>query len=95
MNRVTETLGDLYGMHWPYKQHKTSREQKLLPYHEDLKKVGACFGQSGEYERPMWYALDGAKAEYVSGGHMAVVITDYPASGHPGSIPGRTRGARI
>jgi 4-methylaminobutanoate oxidase (formaldehyde-forming) len=51
-------------MHWPYKQHKTSRDQKLLPYHEDLKKAGACFGQSGEYERPMWYALDGAKPEY-------------------------------
>ena len=26
--RITETLGDLYGMHWPYKQHKTSRNQK-------------------------------------------------------------------
>ena len=64
MNRVTETLGDLYGMHWPYKQHKTSRNQKLLPYHEDLKKIGACFGQSGEYERPMWYALEGNKPEY-------------------------------
>ncbi|MDB3969902.1 FAD-dependent oxidoreductase [Candidatus Pelagibacter sp.] len=64
MNRVTETLGDLYGMHWPYKQHKTSRNQKLLPYHEDLKKAGACFGQSGGYERPMWYALDGIKPEY-------------------------------
>ncbi len=64
MNRVTETLGDLYGMHWPYKQHKTSRDQKLLPYHEELKKAGACFGQSGEYERPMWYALKGSKAEY-------------------------------
>jgi glycine cleavage system aminomethyltransferase T/glycine/D-amino acid oxidase-like deaminating enzyme len=64
MNRVTETLGDLYGMHWPYKQHNTSRNQKLLPYHEDLKKIGACFGQSGEYERPMWYALDDVKAEY-------------------------------
>jgi 4-methylaminobutanoate oxidase (formaldehyde-forming) len=64
MNRVTETLGDLYGMHWPYKQHKTSRDQKLLPYHEDLKKNGACFGQSGEYERPMWYALDDIKPEY-------------------------------
>ena len=51
-------------MHWPYKQHNTSRNQKLLPYHEDLKKVGACFGQSGEYERPMWYALDDNKAEY-------------------------------
>ncbi len=64
MNRVTETLGDLYGMHWPYKQHNTSRDQKLLPYHDELKKVGACFGQSGQYERPMWYALNGNKPEY-------------------------------
>ncbi len=29
MDRVTETLGDLYGMHWPYKQHTTSRNEKL------------------------------------------------------------------
>ena len=64
MERVTETLGDLYGMHWPYKQHKTSRNQKLLSYHEELKKEGACFGVSGEYERPMWYALNKEKAEY-------------------------------
>ncbi len=64
MNRVTETLGDLYGMHWPYKQHETSRNQRLLPYHDELKKVGACFGQSGEYERPMWYALDKTKPNY-------------------------------
>jgi len=64
MNRVTETLGDLYDMHWPYKQHQTSRNQRLLPYHEELKKIGACFGQSGEYERPMWYALNKSKPIY-------------------------------
>ena len=64
MERVTETLGDLYGMHWPYKQHKTSRNQITLPYHEELKKLGACFGSSGGFERPMWYSLNGAKAEY-------------------------------
>ena len=64
MERVTETLGDLYGMHWPYKQHNTSRNQKLLPYHNELKKNGACFGVSGEYERPMWYALNNEKPEY-------------------------------
>ena len=56
--RITETLGDLYGMHWPYKQHKTSRNVKLVPYHEELKKVGACFGVAGGYERPMWYSKD-------------------------------------
>tara|TARA_Y100001958_G_C21216501_1_gene541901 strand:- start:228 stop:2021 length:1794 start_codon:yes stop_codon:yes gene_type:complete len=62
--RVTETLGDLYGMHWPYKQHKTSRNQKLLPYHDDLIKAGACFGVSGGYERPMWFKLNGSGSEY-------------------------------
>ncbi|MDA9876874.1 FAD-dependent oxidoreductase [Candidatus Pelagibacter sp.] len=64
IERVTETLGDLYGMHWPYKQHNTSRNQKLLPYHEELKKEGACFGVSGEYERPMWFAINNKKPEY-------------------------------
>jgi len=64
MERVTETLGDLYGMHWPYKQHNTSRNQRLLPYHNELKKAGACFGVSGQYERPMWYALKNKKPEY-------------------------------
>ena len=62
--RITETLGDLYGMHWPYKQHKTSRNIKLLPYHNELKKAGACFGVSGGYERPMWFAKNEDKAEY-------------------------------
>jgi len=63
-NRITETLGDLYGMHWPFKQHKTSRNIKTVPYHENLKKYGACFGVSGGYERPMWFARDGVKPEY-------------------------------
>ncbi len=62
--RVTETLGNLYAMHWPYKQLITSRNQKILPYHENLKKKGACFGQAAAFERPMWYALNGNKPEY-------------------------------
>ena len=62
--RITETLGDLYGMHWPYKQHKTSRNQKLFPYHEELKKAGACFGTSSGYERPMWFARKNEKPEF-------------------------------
>ena len=64
MERVTETLGDLYGMHWPYKQHTTSRNQKLFPYHEELKKAGACFGYSAGYERPMWFARNGEVPKY-------------------------------
>ena len=63
-NRITESLGDLYGMHWPYKQHVTSRNIKTLPHHDLLKGFGACFGVSAGYERPMWFALDGEKAQY-------------------------------
>jgi glycine cleavage system aminomethyltransferase T/glycine/D-amino acid oxidase-like deaminating enzyme len=54
--RVTETLGNLFKIHWPYKQFKTSRNIKLLPYHRELKKLGACFGQMAGYERPMWFS---------------------------------------
>ena len=62
--RVTETLGDLYGMHWPYKQHKTSRNVITLPYHDRLKEHGACFGVSGGYERPMWFSKDEKNKDY-------------------------------
>ena len=51
-------------MHWPYKQHKTSRNIKTLPHHNLLKSFGACFGVSSGYERPMWFAQDGEKADY-------------------------------
>ena len=63
-NRVTETLGNLYAMHWPYKQYKTSRNIKLLPFHSDLKNKGACFGQVSSFEKPMWYALNEKMAKY-------------------------------
>jgi len=62
--RVTETLGDLYGMHWPYKQHKTSRNQITLPYHDELKNAGACFGVVAGYERPMWFSRNGKNPMY-------------------------------
>ena len=54
--RATETLGNLFKIHWPYKQLETSRNIKLLPYHNQLKKLGACFGQMAGYERPMWFS---------------------------------------
>ncbi len=62
--RVTETLGDLYGMHWPFKQHQTARNIKIFPHHEILKKNGACFGVSGGYERPMWFSMDNQEPKY-------------------------------
>jgi len=62
--RIPEALGHTYDMHWPFYQYKTSRDLVLSPMHETLKAQGACFGEVGGYERPNWFARDGAKAEY-------------------------------
>ena len=64
VQRAAESLGNQYAMHWPYKQKKTSRNVKIFPYHDELKKNNACFGQVAGFESPLWYALDGDKAEF-------------------------------
>ena len=64
VERAAESLGNQYAMHWPYKQKKTSRNVKTFPYHDELKKNNACFGQVAGFESPLWYALDGDKAEF-------------------------------
>ena len=64
INRAAESLGNQYAMHWPYKQLKTSRNIKNFPYHDNLLKKGACFGQVAGFESPLWYARDGKKPEF-------------------------------
>ncbi len=62
--RVTETLGLLYAMHWPYRQAETARGVRRSPIYEATKKWGAVFGEVNGWERPNWYARDGVKPEY-------------------------------
>ena len=62
--RVTETLGLLYAMHWPYRQAETARDVRRSPVYEQTKKLGAVFGEVNGWERPNWYARDGVKPEY-------------------------------
>ena len=64
VDRAAESLGNQYAMPWPYKQHKTSRNIKTLPYHNHLKNKNACFGQVAGLEIPLWYAIDGEKPEF-------------------------------
>ena len=64
VDRAAESLGNQYAMHWPYKQNKTSRNIKTLPYHNHLKNENACFGQVAGLEIPLWYAIDGEKPEF-------------------------------
>ena len=62
--RVTESLGLLYAMHWPYRQFETSRDVRLSPLHERLKTRGAVFGEVAGWERANWFANPGQSAAY-------------------------------
>ncbi len=62
--RVTESLGLLYAMHWPYRQAETARGVRRSPIHQYTDKLGAVFGEVNGWERPNWYARDGVKREY-------------------------------
>ncbi len=63
-DRVTETLGLLYAMHWPYRQAETARGVRRSPFHQYTDKLGAVFGEVNGWERPNWYARGGVKREY-------------------------------
>ncbi len=63
-DRVTEGLGLLYAMHWPYRQFATSRGVRCSPFHDRLAVRNACFGEVVGWERPNWYAPEGESSEY-------------------------------
>lgn len=62
--RIPEALGHTYAMHWPFYQYESARNCAESPVHEHLKAQGACFGEVAGYERPNWFARNGAKAMY-------------------------------
>ncbi len=63
-DRVSESLGLLYAMHWPYRQTETSRGVRRSPFYEKTKALGAVFGEVNGYERPNWYAREGVNPAY-------------------------------
>jgi 4-methylaminobutanoate oxidase (formaldehyde-forming) len=62
--RVTETLGLLYDMHWPFRQYETSRSVRKSPLHDRLVQQGACFGELVGWERANWFAPAGVDPVY-------------------------------
>ncbi|MCH7865809.1 MAG: FAD-dependent oxidoreductase, partial [Proteobacteria bacterium] len=63
--RVVETLGRLYDVHWPFYQYRTARGVLKSPFYDRLKAQGACFAEAQGWERPGWYAPDGVTPEYL------------------------------
>lgn len=62
--RISETLGLLYAMHWPHRQFDTARGIRETPLYSRLKEKNAVFGTAAGWERANWYARDGVKPEY-------------------------------
>ena len=62
--RVSESLGLLYAMHWPFHQAETGRGVRRSPIHDRLVARGACHGLAFGWERPNWFAPEGMEAKY-------------------------------
>ena len=57
--RAGESLGTIYHMHWPNRQHESARPVRKSPLHDRLAAHNACFGETAGWERAMWFAPPG------------------------------------
>jgi len=62
--RISESLGLLYAMHWPFRQYESARGIRKSSLHEALDRDGAVFGETAGWERPNWFADNDQLREY-------------------------------
>jgi glycine cleavage system T protein len=62
--RIPESLGLLYAMHWPFRQYESARNRRLSPVHDRIDAAGAVFGEVAGWERPNWFAGEGEERNY-------------------------------
>lgn len=62
--RIPESLGLLYAMHWPFRQYESARNRRLSPIHEQIDSANAVFGEVAGWERPNWFATEGEERTY-------------------------------
>ncbi|MFT7645713.1 MAG: glycine cleavage system aminomethyltransferase T/glycine [Candidatus Poriferisodalaceae bacterium] len=63
-DRISESLGLLYAMHWPFRQYESSRGQRMSSLHDRIDAAGAVFGETAGWERPNWYVNESQAREY-------------------------------
>lgn len=56
--RMTESVSDLFAMHWPYKQQSAGRFLRTSVLHDRWQSLGAVFGVTGGLERGLWFATN-------------------------------------
>ncbi|MCP5085812.1 MAG: FAD-dependent oxidoreductase [Rhodobacteraceae bacterium] len=59
--RAPESLGGIFEMPWPFKDHESARPARKSHLHDRLAARGACFGETAGWERPMWFAPKGVE----------------------------------
>ena len=64
VDRIVESLGIAYQMHWPNRQWETGRDVKRSILHDRMAAAGACFGAGAGWERPNWFAREGQEPVY-------------------------------
>jgi len=62
--RISESLGLLYAMHWPFFQYTSARDQRRSALHEAMDAAGAVFGETAGWERANWFAEPGQERKY-------------------------------
>ena len=64
-DRTAEILGLHYKPHWPHYQPQTARNVRKSVLHDRWAALGASFGEGLGWERPMWFAPEGASTDNV------------------------------
>jgi len=79
-DRTVEMIGWQY-ISWPGLAPATARGARRAPMHDRLAEVGACFGTSGGWEFPIWFAPEGVEPT-VSYSWGRTKSFDYTAAEH-------------
>ena len=64
-DRTLEAYGRHYAVAYPHAEYESGRPRIVSPLYDRLKARGAVFGSKLGWERPNWFAPDGAPAEDV------------------------------
>ncbi|MGI9310919.1 MAG: GcvT family protein [bacterium] len=60
VDKAVECFAAQFAIHYPHEERPAGRPRRVTPMHDRLKSLGAAFGCVYGWERPNWFAHDGA-----------------------------------